>query len=142
MRKAQPSSGSAPPSSDLGANLDQSAFLALVEDVVQNLPEFFRTRIHDLNVMVMPLAPPELAENLGRDPWSILGVYHGVPFNRRGAFYGNVLPDTIVIFQQPIETRSSSEAEIRELVRRVTIHEIGHYFGLSDEALYRLEKEK
>ena len=113
-----------------------------MEDVVQNLPEFFRTRIYNLNVMVMPLAPPELAENLGRDPWSILGAYHGVPFNRRGAFYGNVLPDTIIIFQQPIETRSSSEAEIRELVRRVTIHEIGHYFGLSDEALYRLEKEK
>lgn len=122
--------------------MDHEQFFLLVEDVVRNLPEFFRNRIHNLNVMVMPLAPVELAENLGKDPWTILGVYQGVPFNRRGPFYGNVLPDTIVIFQEPIEARCQTEQEIRDLVRRVTIHEIGHYFGLSDEQLYRLEQEK
>lgn len=132
---------SVPPFSDPGANLDQQEFLALVEDVVQNLPEFLHTRIHNLNVMVMPFAPPELAENLNKDPWSILGVYQGVPFNRRGPFYGNILPDTIIIFQEPIEARCQSEEEIRELVCRVTVHEIGHYFGMSDDELYRLEKE-
>lgn len=127
---------------DPGADLDQEQFFLLVEDVVRNLPEFFRNRIHNLNVMVMPRAPFELAENLGKDPRTILGVYQGVPFNRRGPFYGNVLPDTIVIFQEPIEARCQTEQEIRDLVRRVTIHEIGHYFGLSDEQLYRLEQEK
>jgi len=125
-----------------GADLDQEQFLNLVEDVVHNLPEFFRNRIHNLNVMVMPLAPSELTEHLGKDPWSILGVYQGVPFNHRGPFYGNVLPDTIVIFQEAIQARCQTEQEIRDLVRRVTIHEIGHYFGLTDEQLYRLEQEK
>ncbi|MCL6466155.1 MAG: metallopeptidase family protein [candidate division WOR-3 bacterium] len=122
--------------------MDQEQFLNLVEDVVHNLPEFFRNRIHNLNVMVMPLAPSELTEHLGKDPWSILGVYQGVPFNHRGPFYGNVLPDTIVIFQEAIQARCQTEQEIRDLVRRVTIHEIGHYFGLTDEQLYRLEQEK
>ncbi|MGQ9708364.1 MAG: metallopeptidase family protein [bacterium] len=122
--------------------MDHKEFFALVEDVVHNLPKFFRTRIHNLNVMVMPLAPAELAENLGKDPWTILGLYQGVPFNRRGPFYGNVLPDTIIIFQEPIEAHARTEADIRQLIRRVTIHEIGHYFGLSDAELYRLEREK
>ncbi len=122
--------------------MESEQFLQLVEEVVQNLPDFFASRIKNLSVMVMPVAPPELAQELGRHPWSILGVYQGIPYNRRGPFYGNVLPDTIVIFQQPIEARCRNEAEIRELVRRVTIHEIGHYFGLSDEELYRLEREK
>ncbi|MCX7731967.1 MAG: metallopeptidase family protein [candidate division WOR-3 bacterium] len=122
--------------------MDSGQFLQLVEEVVQNLPDFFTSRIKNLSVMVMPVAPPELAQELGRHPWSILGVYQGIPYNRRGPFYGNVLPDTIVIFQQPIEARCRNEQEIRELVRRVTIHEIGHYFGLSDEELYRLEREK
>lgn len=117
-------------------------FLRLVEDEVSRLPDFFRSRIENLQVMVLPLAPVELAEKLGKDPWLILGVYQGVPYNRRGPFYGNVLPDTIIIFQEPIEARCTDEQEIREMVRRVTIHEIGHYFGLSDEELYRLEKEK
>ncbi|MEN9979820.1 MAG: metallopeptidase family protein [candidate division WOR-3 bacterium] len=122
--------------------MESEQFLQLVEEVVQNLPDFFASRIKNLSVMVMPVAPPELAQQLGRHPWSILGVYQGIPYNRRGPFYGNVLPDTIVIFQQPIEARCRNEQEIRELVRRVTIHEIGHYFGLSDEELYRLEREK
>jgi len=122
--------------------LTRDEFLLLVEEVVQNLPPFFRQRIKNLGVMVMPMAPPELAEKLGKDPSTILGVYQGVPFNRRGPFYGNVLPDTIVIFQEPITALARNEAELRELVRRVTIHEIGHYFGLADEALYRLEREK
>ncbi|MEO0021868.1 MAG: metallopeptidase family protein [candidate division WOR-3 bacterium] len=122
--------------------MESEQFLQLVEEVVQNLPDFFASRIKNLSVMVMPVAPPELAQQLGRHPWSILGVYQGIPYNRRGPFYGNVLPDTIVIFQQPIEARCRNEQEIRELVRRVTIHEIGHYFGLSDEELYRLEQEK
>ncbi len=122
--------------------MESEQFLQLVEELVQNLPDFFTSRIKNLSVMVMPVAPPELAQQLGRHPWSILGVYQGIPYNRRGPFYGNVLPDTIVIFQQPIEARCRNENEIRELVRRVTIHEIGHYFGLSDEELYRLERGK
>ncbi len=122
--------------------MNQEEFLSLVEEVVANLPAFFQKRIKNLGVMVMPVAPVELAEKLGRDPWSILGVYQGVPFNRRGPFYGNVLPDTIIIFQEPITSRARNEEEIREMVRRVTIHEIGHYFGLTDEELYRLEMEK
>lgn len=127
---------------DRDKNLDSARFLQLVEEEVKNLPEFFSKRIKNLSVMVLPLAPPELTENIKRDPWSILGVYQGVPYNRRGPFYGNVLPDTIIIFQKPIEARCQDEEEIRQLVRRVTIHEIGHYFGLSDEELYRLEREK
>jgi len=113
-----------------------------VESVIEELPEFFTSRIKNLQVTVMPLAPPELAQKLDKNPWSILGVYQGVPYNRRGPFYGNVLPDRIIIFQKPVEALAQTEPEIKELVRRVTIHEIGHYFGLSDEELYRLEKEK
>ncbi len=122
--------------------LEREQFRQLVAEVVDNLPEFFSARIKNLGVMVLPLAPPELAQRLGKDPWSILGLYQGVPFNRRGPFYGNVLPDTIIIFQEPIAARCRNEQELRELVRRVMIHEIGHYFGLSDEELYRLEREK
>lgn len=122
--------------------METERFEQLVAEVMANLPNFFRSRIKNLQVMVMPIAPPELSGKLGKNPWTILGVYQGIPYNRRGPFYGNVLPDTIIIFQQPIEHRCRNEEEIRETVRRVTIHEIGHYFGLSDEELYRLEREK
>jgi len=108
---------------------------------MDNLPEFFRSRIANLGVEVMPLAPPEIANSVGKHPWTLLGLYHGVPFGLRGPWYGNVLPDRILIFQLPIERAASTEPEIRKLVRRVVIHELGHYFGLSDLELRRLEDE-
>ncbi len=64
-----------------------------------------------------------------------------MPFAGRGPWYGGVLPDRILIFQKPIERLARTAAEIRKLVRRVVIHEVGHYFGLSDDELRRLEAE-
>ena len=52
-----------------------------------------------------------------------------------------MLPDRILIFQKPIEQQARTAAEIRKLVREVVIHEVGHYFGLSDDELRRLEAE-
>ncbi len=71
----------------------------------------------------------------------LLGVYQGIPYRRRGPWYANVLPDRILIFQLPIERQCQTEAEVRSLVRKVVVHEVGHYFGLSDEELLRLQAE-
>jgi len=121
--------------------LERAAFVQLVAEVIDNLPAFFRERLANVAVEVMPLAPPELAQSVGRRPWNLLGLYHGIPYGRRGPWYGNVLPDRVLIFQRPIERYARSEEKIRALVRRVVIHEIGHYFGLSDAELHRLETE-
>jgi predicted Zn-dependent protease with MMP-like domain len=51
------------------------------------------------------------------------------------------MPDRIIIFQRPIELRCGTEDEVRALVREVVIHEVGHYFGLSDDELRRLQAE-
>jgi predicted Zn-dependent protease with MMP-like domain len=64
-----------------------------------------------------------------------------VPFQRRGFYYGNVLPDKITLFQIPIESICRTREEIEEKVREVVIHEVGHYFGLDDEKLRELEEE-
>jgi predicted Zn-dependent protease with MMP-like domain len=53
-----------------------------------------------------------------------------------------VLPDRIVIYQQPIEAAASSSEEIEEIVRDTVMHEIGHYFGFSDYELDEMEDEK
>lgn len=62
-----------------------------------------------------------------------------MPFTHRGPYYGNTPPDVIVLFQEPIESLGGNEEEIRDRVREVLTHEIGHYFGLSEEDLRRIE---
>jgi predicted Zn-dependent protease with MMP-like domain len=52
------------------------------------------------------------------------------------------MPDKIIIFKKPIEVRCRNKVEIKESVRRVVIHEIGHYFGLGEADLRKIEREK
>ena len=73
-----------------------------------------------------------------RDRGYLLGLYHGVPLTHRGAFY-SALPDRITIFQKPIERLAGEDEDaIREQVRHTVIHEIAHYYGISDERLDEL----
>jgi predicted Zn-dependent protease with MMP-like domain len=77
-----------------------------------------------------------------KSPYSLLGLYRGVSYPRRGIWYRNVLPDKIIIFKKPIEVRCRNREDIKESVRRVVIHEIGHYFGLNEADLRRIERER
>jgi len=71
----------------------------------------------------------------------LLGLYHGHPLKERGTWYGNVLPDRIVIYQGPIEEGCGSEGEVRRRVEEVLLHEVGHYFGLEEEELRAIEED-
>jgi predicted Zn-dependent protease with MMP-like domain len=58
-----------------------------------------------------------------------------VPKTQRGFTYGEIVPDKIIIFQQPIERVCRTPAQIRDCVRKTVLHEIGHHFGLGEDAL-------
>ena len=65
----------------------------------------------------------------------LLGVFQGVPATQQSVFALPTGPARIVLFQDNIEAVCGSEAEIRRQVRLTVIHEIGHYFGMSEEQL-------
>ncbi len=69
----------------------------------------------------------------------LLGLYHGISRKDRGFWYGNVLPDRIVIYRKPLERISTSGKELKENIRQTVIHEVGHYFGFDEEELRQLE---
>ncbi|MFO7674839.1 MAG: metallopeptidase family protein [bacterium] len=122
--------------------MERERFEELVSEALDSLPDSLRSRMANIGVEVRLLADRETLRSVGaKHPMNLLGVYQGVPFDRRGPWYGNVLPDRILIFQQPIEARSRTAAQVRQLVRSVVIHEVGHYFGLDDEELARLERD-
>jgi predicted Zn-dependent protease with MMP-like domain len=115
--------------------MPREKFEALVEKALSSLPSTFRKRLKNLSIVVENWPPGMDRERL------ILGFYHGVPYPHRGPFYGNVTPDLIVIYQGPIESLCQSEEEVEEKVKEVVLHEIGHYFGLTEADLARLERE-
>ncbi|MBZ5511240.1 MAG: metallopeptidase family protein [Acidobacteriia bacterium] len=115
-------------------------FIQLVKKELDRLPRQFRSRIHNVAVLVEDLPPEQLASRGVRRPRSlprelVLGVYRGIPATKRSVFDLPAGPDTIVLYQKNIEAVCSSEDEIREQVRRTVIHELGHYFGMDEDQL-------
>ena len=70
--------------------------------------------------------------------YTLLGLYRGIPLTERSHAYGLVLPDTITLYQGPIENAAASRGEIVHVVRHTVIHEIAHHFGISDDRLREL----
>ena len=122
--------------------LTQREFEEAVVAALKRLPKFIKEKMENVDVVVEDRAPQDLITEMGlHSPSELLGLYQGVPLDRRGFYYGNVLPDKITLFQIPIESICKTKDEIKEKVREVVIHEVGHYFGLDDERLRELEEE-
>ncbi len=122
--------------------LTRKEFEELVVLALRRLPKFFRKKMKNVDVVVEDQASRNLLSEVGlQSPYELLGLYQGVPLDRRGFYYGNVLPDKITLFQIPIESTCQTKEEIEDKVREVAIHEVGHYFGLDDEKLRELEND-
>lgn len=122
--------------------LTRKEFEELVVLALKRLPKFFKRKMENVDVVVEDRASRYLLSEMDlRSPFELLGLYQGVPFDRRGFYYGNVLPDKITLFQIPIESICQTKEEVNEKVREVIIHEVGHYFGLDDDRLRELEEQ-
>jgi predicted Zn-dependent protease with MMP-like domain len=118
-----------------------SEFEALVERALRTLPRRFREEIANVAIVVEDWADDETLRELDIEPPDTLyGLYRGIDLTHRDTSYGNVLPDTIHIYQGPIEEDCADAAEMAELVRDTVIHEIGHYFGLDDDTMEGIEQ--
>jgi len=110
-------------------------FVKVVEETLDTLPEEFRSRIQNVAVLVEDLSPHQPSSQPGTQRRLLLGIFHGVPTTKKSVFDLPSGPDHIVLYQKNIEAVCSSEAEVREQIRLTVIHELGHYFGLTEEQL-------
>jgi len=68
----------------------------------------------------------------------VLGVYDGVSLTERSQYGFGELPDRIVLFRLALLEACSSMEELRDQVHITLVHEIAHFYGISDEELDRL----
>src|SRR5712691_9179714 len=115
-------------------------FEKLVAKAMRKLPKAFKEKIKNVAVVVEDWPDDETLAELGIEPPDTLyGLYRGVDLTHRDSSYGNVLPDTVTIYQEPIEEDCADQREMAELIRDTVAHEVGHYFGLDDETMERIE---
>lgn len=116
-------------------------FRELIAQAIDLLPDEFREALDNIEIVVED-SPRSRHLELFRErkgDWTLLGLYEGVPLNKRDHGYAAVLPDKITLFRDSIARccRGDEAGMVRE-IRRTFLHEIGHYFGLSDRRLREL----
>jgi predicted Zn-dependent protease with MMP-like domain len=110
------------------SDLRRARFARLVSRALADLPERYRLRMRNIEIVIEDEPPAEHDD--------LLGLYEGVPLTeRRDEPY---LPDRISIYRRNIEAMSSSPRVQAKIVRDTVIHEIAHHFGISDERLDEL----
>lgn len=117
-------------------------FERLVEEAVRTIPKRFRDAVRNLAIVVEDEPPDELLEELEIEPpETLFGLYQGTPLTERRWDYGNALPDRISIYQGPIEDSCDNDDDIVRCVGETLIHELGHYFGLTEEEIEEIEEK-
>ena len=122
--------------------MTRAEFERLVAEAVMLIPKRFRREMKNLALAVEEEPSAELLEEMEIEPPdSLYGLYQGTPLPERTWAFGNSLPDRITLFQRPIEEDCEDEDEIRAVIGETLIHEVGHYFGLSEEEIEEIEEK-
>ena len=122
--------------------MTREAFLRYVDEALATIPPTFREALQNIAIVVEDVPAPDMLADVGIEPPdTLLGLYQGTPLTERPWAHGNALPDKITIFQLPIEEASDDEDDLVVAIGETLIHEIGHYFGLSEEEIEAIEEQ-
>jgi predicted Zn-dependent protease with MMP-like domain len=122
--------------------VDRAGFEQLVAEALATIPRRFRGAMKNIAIMVEDEPSPDLLREMEIEPPDTLfGLYQGTPLTERHWGHGNALPDRILLFQGPHEREAEDEDDLVISIGETLIHEVGHYFGLSEEEIEEIEEK-
>ena len=115
---------------------------ALAREAMALIPSELRRWTQGVAVRVTDFPDEDTIDDMGLEtPFDLLGLYSGVSLLEKsvGETPGDV--DVVFLFRRPIlDYWCETGEDLRDIVRNVLIHEIGHHFGFSDEEMERIEQ--
>lgn len=123
--------------------MNRKEFESVVAEALDRLPPEFAELLSNLSIHVEESPDDETMEDVGLDPRfdTLFGLYTGVPLDERGGWYGNVLPDVIVLYRKPLLAAFHTRRGLIRQIQLTLLHEIGHHFGFSEEEMDAWEHE-
>jgi predicted Zn-dependent protease with MMP-like domain len=123
--------------------VDDETFFILIKEALENIPEEFKEKMENVEIVVADYADPATLKDLKiASPMNLLGIYQGVPRTKRGHYgVGMTLPDKITLYKYPILARVRTIPALKWLIQDTVIHEIAHHFGISDPEIERLKRQ-
>ena len=122
--------------------MTRDEFKTLVGEAIDSIPRRFAREIRNVAIVIEDRPSPEILDEMDMGPDDVLlGLYQGIPLPERQWAHGNALPDRITLFQKTIEEDcAGDEDEIVVAIGETLIHELGHYFGLSEDEIMEIEE--
>jgi predicted Zn-dependent protease with MMP-like domain len=118
--------------------LSPDVFMALVADALEGLPQAVHDALDNVEVVTQEWpSPDQLDYTEGDDRYALLGLYEGIPLSDR-VNYTMVLPDTVTLFQRPLEAVCATQRELEHEVQVTVVHELAHHLGWGDEDIHRM----
>ena len=114
-------------------------FDRMVQRAIRRVPARIRAILDNMLITVRDRASAELLEEMDLPPDEpLLGVYDGIPLPERSISDPPLYPDTIVLFQEAIESVCDSMEEMEREIEITVVHEIAHFLGMDEEELIDL----
>lgn len=123
-------------------NISDADFEQWVAEATALLPKKFADALDNITLSVEPYPSMKVRRQLGlRRGQTLLGLYTGHPLTERGPQYGayGAVPDRIVLYKRCIEEACRSADEVRREVAETLLHEVGHYFGMTEAQLAEID---
>ncbi|PKN33301.1 MAG: hypothetical protein CVU61_13860 [Deltaproteobacteria bacterium HGW-Deltaproteobacteria-19] len=122
--------------------LSKHEFDRVVQRAIRRIPKEIRRHLDNMVISVRERPSPELLQVMGLPPdYPLLGVYQGSSLMERSPTYPPLYPDTILIFQEPLEEMCWTLEELEEEVEITVVHEVAHFLGITEERLIELGYE-
>jgi predicted Zn-dependent protease with MMP-like domain len=117
-------------------------FKTLVQEAIDSIPPRFAEEVKNVAIVIEDAPSADLLAEMEMEPDDVLlGLYQGIPLPERQWAHGNTLPDRITLYQRSIEEDcEGDEDEIVVAIGETLIHELGHYFGLSEDEIMEIEE--
>jgi predicted Zn-dependent protease with MMP-like domain len=114
----------------------EEEFQKYTELALESIPEQFRSKLDNIVFIIEPFPSDDDLRRLDiKHRYDLLGLYSGTPYTHRNTWYAGTIPDRIILFQKNIESHCRTKDELVAKIREVVIHEIAHYFGMTDREI-------
>ncbi|MBZ9934387.1 metallopeptidase family protein, partial [Mesorhizobium sp. BR1-1-5] len=112
--------------------MSEQEFDDAVSAALTRIPDELARLLTNVVVVVEDEYEPQRWEDPATE---LFGLYEGVPLTERAEFAWQ-MPDRIVVFRGPLTRHCTSRAELEDEITVTVMHEVGHFFGISEERLH------